>query len=245
MRVHGLILLTLVGSLGITSRVLGAGCCPFCDAPSLTLSEQVDQSSHLLLGKWLGGEKPTADTAGTSTFMILEVAKSDGDLFKVGEEFELPQYIAGDLKAKYILMGPDKLIDWHVPSEATDSGWNYISKLPAPVVEQQQKIERLAYFLDYLQHPELTVANDAYAEFAAAPYEIITPLSDRMPRGKTSPMGERSGNAGNSNGALRIASGSVRKRRRRSSHEAENPSSRLRFSAGNRRCDVGLSHHHR
>ncbi|MEQ9411519.1 MAG: hypothetical protein RIK87_27645 [Fuerstiella sp.] len=157
--------------------------CPFCDAPSLTLSEQVDQSGHLLLGQWIGGEKPTNETAGTAKFRILEVAKTKGGAFRVGEEIELPQYIAGKEDGLYILMGPEtRLIDWHVPSEATKASWKYISELPPPVTEQKEQIERLAYFLDFLQHPELTVANDAYAEFAAAPYEVITPLSDRMPR---------------------------------------------------------------
>ncbi|MEZ6127742.1 MAG: hypothetical protein R3C59_03610 [Planctomycetaceae bacterium] len=162
-----------------------ANWCPFCDAPSLTLAEQVDQSGHLLLGKWLGGEKPTNDSSGSSKFEIVAVARSKGDVFKVGQEIELPQYVAGDQKKQYTLMGPDtKLIDWHVPSETSQDAWEYVSGLPMPVTEQSEQIKRLAYFLDYLEHPVLTVSNDAYAEFAAAPYEVITPLSDRMPREK-------------------------------------------------------------
>ena len=143
--------------------------CPFCDAPSLTLAEQVDQVGHLVLGKWVGGEKPTNETAGTARFQIVEVAKTKGDAFKKGDEIELPQYIAGNKGAVYVLMGPDvKFIDWHVPSEATQSSWAYVSKLPVPVTDQKEQIDRLAYFLDYLQHDELSVSNDAYAEFAAA-----------------------------------------------------------------------------
>ena len=59
--------------------------CPFCDAPSLTLAEQVDQAAHLVLGKWVGGEKPTNETAGTAEFEILDVAKTKGDVFKKGD----------------------------------------------------------------------------------------------------------------------------------------------------------------
>lgn len=169
--------------LAVSSTAASANLCPFCDAPSLTLAEQVDQSGHLLLAKWLGGEKPTNETAGTAKFTIVEVAKSKSDLFKVGEEIELPQYISGDEEALYVLMGPGiKFIDWHVPNEATQSSWDYISNLPPLETVQEKQIERLAYFLDFLQHPELTVSNDAYAEFASAPYEIITPLRDKMPR---------------------------------------------------------------
>ena len=82
----------------------------------------------MLLGRWIGGDKPTNDTAGTAKFKIIEIGKSKGDIFKVGEELELPQYIAGKQDALYVLMGPDiKLVYWHVPNEATKSSWKYIS----------------------------------------------------------------------------------------------------------------------
>lgn len=162
-----------------------ANWCPFCDAPSLTLAEQVDQSGHLLLGKWIGGKKPEIDSAGTSKFEIVAVARSRGDVYKVGQELELPQYVAGAENLLYTLMGPDtKLIDWHPPSETTQDAWTYVEKLPMPVTDEKAQIERLAYFIDYLEYPQMTVANDAYGEFASAPYEIITPLADKMPREK-------------------------------------------------------------
>ncbi|MCA9083625.1 MAG: hypothetical protein KDA81_06200 [Planctomycetaceae bacterium] len=179
-RITGLLLCSVLIS---GTAVLTA--CPFCDAPSLTLAEQIDQAGHLLLGRWKGGEKPTNESAGTAAFEIVSIGKSKGDAFHVGETIELPQYIAGDEKALYILMGPEtRLIDWQVPVEATESSWDYISRMPMPKTEETEKIERLAYFIDYLQHPELIVSNDAYAEFASAPYEIITPLKDRFPREK-------------------------------------------------------------
>ncbi|MEZ6125441.1 MAG: hypothetical protein R3C49_20020 [Planctomycetaceae bacterium] len=159
--------------------------CPFCDAPSLTMSEQVDQSQHLLLGRWLGGDKATPESAGTARFRITEVARSKDDAFTVDQEIQLPQYIAGDEDASYVLMGPDiKLVDWHVPSEATQESWKYISHLPPPATEQEDKVRRLEYFIPYLQHPELTVSNDVYAEFAAAPYEVIKPVWEKLPREK-------------------------------------------------------------
>lgn len=177
--------LAFTAALVLTAATASANFCPFCDAPSLTLAEQLEQAQHLLLGKWKGGDKPTNESAGTVRFEITEIGKSKDDVFKVGEEIELPQYLAGDEDALYILMGPGtKLIDWHVPSEAQRSAWDYVSNLPMPVEGEEEQIKRLSYFLDYLQHPQVTVSNDAYAEFAAAPYEIIKPLSKRMPREK-------------------------------------------------------------
>lgn len=159
--------------------------CPFCEAPSLTLAEQVDQSGHLLLGEWISGTPSTPESAGTSRFKVVKVAKSSKDNFAPGQEVELPQYIAAEEGDRYILMGPElDFTDWHIPNEATEESWAYLSGLPMPETEQEKQVERLAYFIEYLQHEDLSVSNDAYAEFAAAPYEVITPLADRLPREK-------------------------------------------------------------
>jgi hypothetical protein len=177
---------TLFAALFAFNCSANANFCPFCDAPSLTLAEQIEQIEHLLLGKWIGGEKPTNESAGTVRFEIVAVKKSKDNAFEVGQEIELPQYLAGEKDALFILMGPStRLIDWHVPSEATMASWEYVSNVPLPVEgDQEKKVERLAYFLDFLQDAHITISNDAFGEFAAAPYEIIKPLSDRMPREK-------------------------------------------------------------
>ncbi|MEZ6060579.1 MAG: hypothetical protein R3C19_09475 [Planctomycetaceae bacterium] len=159
--------------------------CPFCDAPSLTMAEQIDQSGHLLLAKWLGGEKPTNESAGTAKFEVIKVGKSRDDAFKTGDVIELPQYLAGANEKLYALMGPGTdFVDWHSPCEVTPSSWEYLANMPAPVAAPEMQSDRLAYFLAYLEHPELLVSNDAYAEFASAPYDVIKPLSPRMPREK-------------------------------------------------------------
>ena len=67
-----------------TASAAAASSCPFCDAPSLLMAEQVHQCDHLLLGKWLGGDKPSEIKAGTSRFEVVKVAKSSGDRFTAG-----------------------------------------------------------------------------------------------------------------------------------------------------------------
>ena len=159
--------------------------CPFCDAPSLMLSEQIEQCDHLLRGKWLDGEKPASVRGGSSKFEILDVAFSKGDRFQKGQVVVMPQYIAGSDKNSYTLMGPeDRLEDWHVPSEVTEASWTYLKKMPPPVKDAKAQIERLKYFLDYFEHSDLLISNDAFGEFASAPYESIVPLKDQLPREK-------------------------------------------------------------
>jgi len=183
-------LLAITGSVigllvSLTSSVASAALCPFCDAPTLVMAEQIQQCDHLLLGKWIGGEKATDLRGGTSNFEIIDIGFSKGDRFQKGQVIQMPQYIAGSDKLTYSLMGPeDRLEDWHAPSEVTADAWAYLSKMPMPVTDPAAQTERLLYFLPYFEHPDLLVANDAFAEFAAAPYEVIVPLRDQMPRDK-------------------------------------------------------------
>ena len=51
--------------------------------------------------------------------------------------------------------------------------------MPAPDADPAS---RLAWFVNFLEHPDITVANDAYAEVANAPYEEIALLADKLSR---------------------------------------------------------------
>lgn len=179
-------LLAVIGLfVSLTSSVASAALCPFCDAPTLVMAEQIQQCDHLLLGKWVGGEKATDLRGGSSKFEIIDIGFSKGDRFQKGQMIEMPQYIAGSDQLTYSLMGPeDRLEDWHAPSEVTTDAWSYLSKMPMSVTDPEAQTERLLYFLPYFEHPDLLVANDAFAEFAAAPYEVIVPLKDKLPRDK-------------------------------------------------------------
>lgn len=171
------------GLLAVLCSWISLTACPFCDAPALMMAEQIQLCDHLLLGRWTGGDKPTETRAGTARFEIVQVARSAGDRYQVGQMLELPQYIAGSDKLTYALMGPDdRPEEWHAPQEVTEAGWKYLAELPPPVTDPAKQTERLAFAIGYLEHPDLLISNDAYAEFAAAPYEVIVPLKDRFPR---------------------------------------------------------------
>jgi hypothetical protein len=71
------------------------------------------------------------------------------------------------------------MLDWASPVEVSETSFNYVAQLPSPETPSDK---RLAYFLKFLEFPDPLVANDAYGEFANAPYEQITPLAPLMPR---------------------------------------------------------------
>lgn len=177
--------LSLVFVFVLNAVASAAHLCPFCDAPTLVMAEQIQMCDHLLLGKWVGGEKSTELRGGSAKFEVIDVGFSKGNRFKSGQVVEIPQYIAGSKTATYTLMGPEeRLEDWHSPMEVTDEGWKYLSKMPVPVTDPKAQSERLKYFIPYFEHPDQFVSNDAFSEFAAAPYDVIVQIKDQLPREK-------------------------------------------------------------
>ena len=162
-----------------------AGACPFCSAPQLTMAEMISQSDHLLLGELVQATRPTSNSAGSVEFRIVEVGRSQDELLKVDQAITLPFYVSGETGEQCALMGPGTdYVNWQPPTKVTPESWDYIRNCPAPDKDPERRGERLAWFLQYLEHAELLVSNDAYGEFAAAPYKIIRTLKDQMPREK-------------------------------------------------------------
>ncbi len=160
-----------------------AQACPFCDAPQLTMAEMIDQSDHLLLGEWVAGTRPTSESAGSIDFKIIAVGRSQDDLLSEGQTITLPFFVSGEPGEQFALMGPGTdFLNWQPPTKVNQESWEYIRTCPAPEKDPERRTERLAWFLQFLEHPELLVSNDAYGEFAAAPYKTIRPLMDQMPR---------------------------------------------------------------
>ena len=177
-------ILTLTALL-LMNAVSMAAVCPFCDAPTLVMAEQIQMCDHLLLGKFVGGTKATEVTAGVARFEVVDIGFSKGDKFQKGQILEMPQYISGAETSLYTLMGPEeRLEDWHAPAEITEVAWQYLSKVPLPVTDPAEQTKRLEYFLPYFEHADMMISNDAFAEFAAAPYSVIKPLRDKLPREK-------------------------------------------------------------
>ena len=54
---------------------LAAPACPFCSAPSLTLSEQVAETDAVALVQWVEATKPTEESAGRTKYEIVDVGK--------------------------------------------------------------------------------------------------------------------------------------------------------------------------
>lgn len=166
----------------VLSTLASAMACPFCSAPSLTLTEQVAQSDAVALVQWVKGTKPDEDQPGSTTYKIVSLLKGPKDEFKKGDKVTLVRYRVGEPGDLFVLMGTQgTVIEWGSPLEVTETAYQYMAQAPSP---EAPVGKRLAYFLKFLENPDQLIANDAYGEFANAPYDDIASIADLMPRDK-------------------------------------------------------------
>ena len=157
-------------------------CCPFCSAPSLTLSEQLAQADAAVLVQWLEAKPPEEKSAGSTTYSIIEVSRGPKEKLKKDDKITVPRFRASKKGDLFLLFGTkDKEIEWSSPLEVTEMTYHYIVQAPSP---ESPTGKRLEYFLKFLEFSDQLVSNDAYGEFANAPYDDIVKVRDKMDREK-------------------------------------------------------------
>lgn len=209
-----ILLATVLLAVGSFSTAKLASACPFCSAPSLTLSEQLKQSQVAATAEWVSAVAPDGQSVASTTLKVRDVLNGSEvqpgeivtlDTYRVGEPGDLFLILANtpdaaseatptflnegadgdgigvapvvDLAASAIQDG----LQWSSPIDISEAAADYLAKLPLPGTPDS---DRLVFFMQHLEHPDDTVSNDAYAEFASSPYELITPLADKMPLDK-------------------------------------------------------------
>lgn len=179
---------TLLTALAITLGLTGlmvpsaARACPFCSAPSLTLSEQLGQADVTVLVQWAEASPMTEKSEGSTTYEVKQVVKNIGEKVKAGDRITLPRFRSGRKGDLFVLMGSKgAMIDWGSPLEVTETSFNYMVQAPST---EAPATKRLEYFVRFLEFQDQMIANDAYGEFANAPYEDITKIKASLPREK-------------------------------------------------------------
>jgi len=172
--------------LGMIADRQAAFACPFCPAPSLTLSEQAAQSDVVLLARWKSGTKGSIDDANdssTTTFEIVNVLKGP---FRPGDIIKQAGYQPAERGDRFLLTGiGSDVVEWDVPTPFSENAYAYLVEAPSAMKEDGEKVSyerRLPYFIEHLESPEETIANDAYFEFANAPYADIVAVKSKLPR---------------------------------------------------------------
>lgn len=180
-RLRVLVWMTLLaGALGGTDRSWG---CPFCTVTT-TLTERIEQSETCCVVEWMSGRAGDPDRVdpGATQVRIVHIFQDKTGRHTHGEIVPLSSFSPGQPGDRFLLFG--------IPAEGGALQWEGLLECPPELLayllqrppEGRPNVERLGYFLGFLEHPQETIAVDAYAEFARCPYEDVVALADRLPR---------------------------------------------------------------
>ncbi|WP_339747545.1 hypothetical protein [uncultured Rubinisphaera sp.] len=199
--------------------------CPFCNAPQLTLAEQIAQSDAAVIAEWTKGTPPDFDsgTPGNTTYRIENIIKSpDTNAVTIDQMIVLKEYYPGEAGQFSLIVGSQDLsvstrllekrlkvgsfgltpvedptqvpvlipvsfttstteLNWLSPLDISKEGFEYVINAPGPENDPQK---RLQYYVNFLEAKDPLIADDAYAEFANAPYDTIAAVRDSFPKQK-------------------------------------------------------------
>lgn len=171
-RLLGFALLALAMLL---SRESAARACPFCEPKAPTFSQRRNQADVVVLAELLEHDKQGA------TFVVRQVFETAGQLNPPVEPDLVVRVPAAEL-ADRAARGQLALLLGTI--DATDSPdalqWTAIAVneleaayfLRSPSL-REPAAERLRYFVRYLEHADRAIGDDAYLEFAHAPFEVV------------------------------------------------------------------------
>lgn len=156
-----------------TSR---AAACPFCNAISQTLRQEMSAMDAVVIATAQQGDL-TRDKDTGQVLMRVEKVLKGSDL--VSESSDVLAIYYGDVSIgrRFLLMGVDPPdMQWSclpVGQRAEE----YIAKIPTL---PEDGAERLLFYYDFLQDDESMLARDAYDEFAIAPYDDVKKIAPKM-----------------------------------------------------------------
>jgi hypothetical protein len=161
--------------------------CPFCTAESQTLSEETQTADVVVLARLLKEAEASDDAnralgeydpnAGAATFEVIDVLRG-GDTLAGVKEIQAVYFGEFDRERVFLISGiTTERIDWMTPLPLSEASVDYVRRLgevPATGAD------RLAFFQEYLENEDPLLAQDAYDEFARAPYADVQALAPRM-----------------------------------------------------------------
>ena len=177
---HSPIRLTVIVLLilfGATSSLL-AWACPFCNAVSQTLRQEMVAMDAVVIATSLQSDLTRNKETGEVLMKVEKVLKGS-DLIKVGQEVKAIYYGEVSVGRRFMLSGVDPPdLQWSCLPVSTraEKYIGRITELP------DDSLQRLRFYHDYLQDEESMLARDAYDEFAVAPYDGIKKLAPEMDR---------------------------------------------------------------
>ncbi len=179
--------LALLAWLPMAALPGAAWACPFCNAVSKTLSEEIASSDAVVLAKLVQGpakadaEDSLSPEAVQSTFEITKILKG-AEILGKNRQIKVLYFGQQPKGAQFLLFGVDpKNLAWTTPTALDDRSAKYVEQL---ISLPEKGADRLAYFQEYLEDANSMLGADAYDEFARAPYGDVKALRERMQHDK-------------------------------------------------------------
>ncbi|WP_397571456.1 hypothetical protein [Schlesneria sp. T3-172] len=174
--------LMVVATTITATAVLMAHACPYCPPTDSTLSEKLAESDSACVVKFLNSENGEELSMQKTTFEVLKAIR-DSQKAKLEPKIVTPFGLTAKEGDLFLLMGQLKedQMEWSLPIEMDELGreYDYIRKAPS---HEQPQVERLEYFLKFLDHENNVISNDAFSEFAQAKYEDVELLAPKISR---------------------------------------------------------------
>lgn len=188
--------LLCLAALGLALVATPIVACPFCGGQGTTLTGEVNDASMVLVGT-LSNAKPDADNfSGGTTDFTLETVLKNHDILKDDKAFKtvngkkvltLPRYLPTDKKSDRFLIFcgvfKGKIDPYRGIPIAKDS--DIVKYLEGALAAKDKSAsDRLRFAFDFLDNPDLEIANDAYKEFANADYKEYEQMAKKLPADK-------------------------------------------------------------
>lgn len=183
--------LSLIAVAALLVATLPLRACPFCSAESRTLTEEMNDSSVTFLGRLSVPSEASEKLAnadipygfvdpetGAAKFSVGRVLLGE-DLVEGVTEIEAIYFGEPDTDREYLIRGVGNPPDWAIPLPLSEKAAAYVPKLMTLPAEGA---DRLAFFQEHLEDEDPLLGQDAYDEFARAPYQDVLDLGPRMDR---------------------------------------------------------------
>lgn len=175
-RCHRIPVIVLLAFLSLSGMSLQTLACPFCNAVSQTLRQEMSVMDAVIIATATQSDM-TRDKESGEVMMKVEKVLKGSDHVSEGQTVKAIYYGEVGAGRRFMLSGVDPPnLQWSC-LPLTERGEAYVVKIMSL---PDDALERLRFYHAHLQDEELMLSRDAYDEFAVAPYDVIQKLGPEM-----------------------------------------------------------------
>lgn len=171
----------VVGAVAIVCAAGEVGACPFCGAVSQPLALRRDAAAGVAVGEANGPATLQPDGSLEQPF-VLQQRLAGSRTINPGEQVNAA--VAAPVRgtaAVFLARQPGPMGGGHRALEADEALLGYLATSPGV---ETPAAERLRWFAGRLEHPNPSIAEDAFAEFGQAPFDAVRDAADALPAAK-------------------------------------------------------------